>query len=70
METIDKNAEGQKALSLALWDLNMLNTEAAKLLGVTERTLYRWLAGKSRVPKSAFTILELMLEKKQSTINE
>ena len=32
----------------------------ADMFGVTERTMYRWLAGKSRVPKPVITILDMM----------
>jgi hypothetical protein len=46
-------------LSFMLSELDMLNTEAATYLDVRERTVYRWLAGTSRVPKMVFLALEL-----------
>lgn len=46
-------------LSFMLAELDMLNTETAEYLGVRERTVYRWLAGTSRIPKMAFLALEL-----------
>jgi hypothetical protein len=42
-----------------LWALNMLNREAAAYLGVTERTLYSYLSGSTRIPKVMWLALEL-----------
>jgi hypothetical protein len=42
-----------------LWALNMLNREAAAYLGVTERTLYSYLSGSTRIPKMLWLALEL-----------
>lgn len=49
----------QEILAFMLSELDMLNSEAAVYLGVRERTLYRWLAGTSRIPKMVFLSLEL-----------
>ena len=46
-----------------LWALNMLNREAAAYLGVTERTLYSYLSGSTRIPKMLWLALELKREK-------
>ena len=51
-------------LAQLLWDLNILNVEAARYLCVSERTIYRWLSGKSKVPQSALRFLELLVEHK------
>jgi hypothetical protein len=51
-----------------LWDLNVLNAEGARLIGVSERALYRWLTGKHRIPYSAIRVLELELELKKMKI--
>ena len=42
-----------------LWEFNMLNREAAAYLGVTERTLYSYLSGSTRIPKMLWLALEL-----------
>jgi len=49
----------QDILAFMLSELDMLNSEAVVYLGVRERTLYRWLAGASRIPKMVFLSLEL-----------
>ena len=37
--------------------------ELAMFLGVGERTFYRWMSGESRIPKAAYIVLELLLER-------
>lgn len=49
-----------KALDTRLRDLDILNEELAKLAGVDVRTVYRWLAGTTRIPRSVMAMLELM----------
>jgi hypothetical protein len=44
-----------------LWKLNLLNTEAAQVCGVTERTIYRWLSDTTKVPQSVLNLLEVTL---------
>jgi hypothetical protein len=51
-----------------MWDLNILNSEGARLMGVSERVLYRWLRGQHKIPKSAIRVLELELELKKMKI--
>jgi hypothetical protein len=41
-----------------------LYVEVAEYLGVNERTLYRWLAGQSRIPYSVIRALELLTKDK------
>lgn len=40
--------------------LDMTNAEAARLCGVDQRSVYRWLAGSSPIPHSVIRMLELM----------
>ena len=49
----------QERLREELWALNLLNKEAALYLGVTERTVYSWLSGATRIPKMLWMSLEL-----------
>ena len=51
-------------LATLLWKLQILNREAAAYCGVQERTVYKWLAGDRKVPKSVLKLFELMLEQK------
>ena len=48
-------------LNRLLYQLNLLNTEAAELCGVSERTIYNWLSGTSKIHPSAIKLLELTL---------
>lgn len=40
--------------------LDLTNDDLANLSGVTARTVYRWLAGTTPVPRSVIAMLELM----------
>jgi DNA-binding transcriptional regulator YiaG len=44
-----------------LWELNLVNIEAAEICGVSERTIYNWLSGTSKIHPSAIKLLELKL---------
>ncbi len=61
-------AEGNAALHFdqLMWQCNLVNFEAAEILGVSERTIYRWLSGKGKVPKTAIITLEGLLKKRSS----
>lgn len=48
-----------KRLAKILWENQILNREAAAMLGVHERTIYKWLAGDRRIPAMVFKILEM-----------
>ena len=48
-------------LNSLLWELNLVNIEAAQLCGVSERTIYNWLSGTSKIHPSAIKLLELTL---------
>lgn len=56
--TSDLTPREQLAVLLARVDVT--NAYAAQMLGVAESTLYRWLAGTSKVPKSALLALRLL----------
>lgn len=49
-------------LNRALWRLNVLNAEAAKIVGVSERTIYRYLSGDTPIPYAVLRTLELTFE--------
>jgi hypothetical protein len=53
----------RQQLILLLERLDRTNVSAADLLGVNISTLYRWLAGGSKVPKSALLALKLLGDK-------
>lgn len=55
-------------LATLLWKLQILNREAAAYCGVQERTVYKWLAGDRKVPKSVLKLFELMLEQKRGKV--
>jgi predicted transcriptional regulator len=55
-------------LNHLLWRLNLVNTEAANMCGVSERTIYRWLSGTTKVPSSAIRLLEMTLLLRESAM--
>ena len=57
MENADRMAE-------LIAKLKMSRLQIAEYLGVTERTVYRWIAGDTNPPKMAFIALELLQKKK------
>ena len=54
----------REQLIVLLNRIDQTNAAAADMLGVNISTLYRWLAGGSKVPKSALLALRLLGEKK------
>lgn len=50
-------------LTRLLEDMDILNSELAVLAGVSARTVYRWLAGETPVPRSVVAMLELLKAK-------
>ena len=58
----------KQKLAQLLWDLNILNVEAARIAGVGERTMYRWLSGDTKVPQTAIRLFEMMLQVKKLKI--
>jgi hypothetical protein len=49
-------------LEVALWNLNVLNAEAAMIAGVSERTIYRYLSGDTPIPYAVLRTLQLTFE--------
>ena len=49
-----------KALEQRLLELDLLNNELAEEAGVSPRTVYRWLAGTTPIPRSVMVMLELL----------
>lgn len=47
-------------LTALLEEMDILNSELAVLAGVSGRTVYRWLAGETPVPRSVVAMLELL----------
>lgn len=47
-------------LARLLDEMDILNSELAVLAGVSARTVYRWLAGTTPVPRSVVAMLELL----------
>jgi hypothetical protein len=64
----DLMVDDKTQLAILLWKLQILNREAAAYCGVQERTVYKWLAGDRKVPKSVLKLFELMLEQKVSNV--
>ena len=50
--------DGAERLAMLLWQKQILNREAAAILGVHERTIYKWLSRQRRVPTMALKLLE------------
>jgi hypothetical protein len=55
-------------LNHLLWRLNLINVEAAEMAGVSERTIYRWLAGTTKVPPSALKVFEMTLRLREASM--
>lgn len=58
---MDSNTDLGVQLARLLWEKQILNKEAAALLGVHERTIYKWLSGERAMPPMAMKLLELEL---------
>lgn len=55
-------------LNNLLWRLDLLNEEAARMLGISERTIYRWLSGTTKIPASALKLLEVTLRLREADV--
>lgn len=53
-----------RRLNALLVDLDILNNELAVMAGVSARTVYRWLAGTTPIPRSVIAMLELLKERR------
>lgn len=49
-----------RRLNALLVELDILNNELAVMAGVSARTVYRWLAGTTPIPRSVIAMLELL----------
>jgi hypothetical protein len=58
---VKKKKTDAERLALLLWEKQVLNREAAEILGVHERTIYKWLSGERPIPMMALKLLELQL---------
>lgn len=68
MQHISEMVDDRTHLAILLWKLQILNREAAVYCGVQERTIYKWLSGDRKVPKSVLKLFELMLAQKEGRI--
>lgn len=59
IETESKQSEIENFKKLVSIVANS-NVEVADFLGVSVRTVYRWLSGTTKIPKSAMRALELI----------
>ena len=55
-------------LEIALWNLNVLNAEAAMIAGVSERTIYRYLSGDTPIPYAVVRTLQLTFELQKASV--
>ena len=55
-------------LNRLLYQLNLVNTEAAEICGVSELTIYNWLSGTSKIHPSAIKLLEITLRLQQPAV--
>ena len=53
-----------RRLNQLLVEMDILNNELATMAGVSVRTVYRWLAGTTPIPRSVVAMLELMKAKR------
>lgn len=60
--------EPNQQLAKLIWELQIRNVDAAAYSGVQERTVYRWLSGERKVPKSTLKLFELMLAQKRGKL--
>lgn len=52
-----------RRLNALLVELDILNNELAVMAGVSQRTVYRWLAGTTPIPRSVIAMLELLVKR-------
>lgn len=54
----------------SLEKLNVLNREAAALLGVHERTIYKWMSGQRPIPNTVLVAIGLLAREKERNLNK
>ena len=52
--------ESNEKLARMIARLGLSRLHVAEYLGVSERTIYRWIAGDTHVPRMVFIALELL----------
>jgi plasmid maintenance system antidote protein VapI len=50
--------------------LNVLNREAAAMLGVHERTIYKWMSGQRPIPNTVLVAIGLLAREKERSLNK
>jgi predicted transcriptional regulator len=56
--------------SKAWQDMGLLNADLARMLGVSERTLYRYLSSDTSIPLTVIILLRFMLKKNKGRYDE
>lgn len=56
-----KQSDSERLIEL-IDRLKITRLQVAEHLGVSERTVYRWLCGERRIPRMVFIALELLLQ--------
>lgn len=51
-------------------DMGLLNVDLARMLGISERTLYRYLAGDTAIPVTVILLLRFILKKQKDRVDE
>ena len=64
-----KDESNEKFVELSK-KLGLNNLEISRLLGVHQRTYYRWASGDTSVPYSVIKVLELLCEQKEAKVAE
>lgn len=49
-----------KRMVAILWERGMTYSQIAKEIGVVERTIYKWLAGDRKVPKTVINLMRVL----------
>lgn len=52
--------ESSEKLAQLIYKLGMSRLQVADYLGVSERTIYRWVAGHTHVPRMVFIAMQLL----------
>lgn len=62
-DTKEFNELVEKLQNTKTWsDMKLNNIRLSKIIGVTDRTFYRWIKGQSKVPLTVIYLLRLLLK--------
>jgi hypothetical protein len=64
MDMLDESKYTIKYFRELVEETSSTHGELALFFDVTERTMYRWYNGETKIPKAIFMVLELLLKKK------